>query len=53
MFAALYHVLGETAFDRALRRHFQSTKVRGTTTDDLVEAFVAVDGSSARHIFDD
>jgi hypothetical protein len=53
MFAALYHALGEATFDRALRRHFQSTKLRGTTTDDLVETFVAVGGSPARRIFDD
>lgn len=53
MFAALYHALGEATFDRALRRHFQSTKLRGTTTDDLVAAFIAVGGSPARRIFDD
>jgi hypothetical protein len=53
MFAALYDALGEAAFDRALRLHFQAHQAAGTTTDDLVRAFVDVGGQSARRIFDD
>jgi hypothetical protein len=53
MFAALYYALGDAAFDRALRQHFQAHQSAGTRTDDLVRAFVDVGGSSARRIFDD
>ena len=53
MFAALYHALGESAFDRALRRHFQAHKLSGANTDDMVRAFVDVGGSVAQRIFND
>lgn len=53
MFAALYAALGEEAFDRALRTHFQAHQVSGTTTDDLVRAFVDEGGPAARQIFAD
>jgi hypothetical protein len=53
MFAGLYHALGEHSFDRALRQHFQATQTTGTSTDDLVRAFVDVGGPPARRIFDD
>jgi hypothetical protein len=53
MFAGLYHALGEHAFDRALRQHFQATQATGTHTDDLVRVFVDVGGLPARRIFDD
>jgi len=53
MFAALYDTLGEDAFDRALRSHFQAHQASGTTTDDMVRAFVEVGGSVAELIFAD
>lgn len=53
MFAAFYRTLGEEAFDRALRTHFQAHKAQGGGTDDLVKAFVAVGGAPAQRIFDD
>jgi hypothetical protein len=53
MFAALDHALGEEAFDRALHQHFQAHQAAGTTTDDLVRAFVEVGGPVARRILDD
>ena len=53
MFAALYSALGEEAFDRALRRHFQTHKTSGTRTDDLVKAFIEVGGPVAHRIFDE
>lgn len=53
MFAALYHALGEEAFDGALRRHFQAHKAPGTRIDDLVLAFVEVGGPVAQRILDD
>jgi aminopeptidase N len=53
MFAALFHALGDEVFDRALQRHYQAGKASGTTTDDMVQAFVDVGGTPARRIFDD
>lgn len=53
MFAALYHVLGEETFDRALRGHFQGHRASGTRTDDLVRAFVEAGGRVAQAVFDD
>lgn len=53
MFAALYAALGEEAFDRALRAHFQAHRASGTRTDDMVQAFVDEGGPAARRIFDD
>lgn len=53
MFAALYAALGEEAFDGALRAHFQAHQASGTTTDDLVRAFVEAGGPPARQIFAD
>ena len=53
MFAALYHALGEEVFDRALYWHYQARKASGTSTDDLVRAFVDVGGPVAQRIFDD
>lgn len=53
MFAALYSALGEEAFDRALRQHFQTHKASGTRTDDLIKAFVGVGGPVAQWIFED
>ena len=53
MFAALYHALGHEAFDRALHRHYQARKASGTSTDDIVRAFVDVGGPVAQRIFDD
>ena len=53
MFAGLYAALGEEAFDRALRAHFQAHQASGTTTDDLVRAFVDEGGPAAERIFAD
>ncbi len=53
MFAALYAALGEEAFDRALRTHFQTFEASGTRTDDMVQAFVGEGGPAARRIFND
>jgi hypothetical protein len=53
MFAGLYHALGEHAFDRALRQHFQAIQTTGTRTDDLVRAFVDVGGPPAQRVFED
>ena len=52
MFAALYRALGQAPFDRALRQHYQSHKVSGTRTTDLVGTFVEVGGPAARRIFE-
>jgi hypothetical protein len=53
MFAVLYHALGDEAFDQALRLHYQRHKASGTSTNDLVQAFVDVGGLVARRVFDD
>lgn len=53
MFAALYRVLGEESFDRALRHHFQAHADTGGRTDDLVRIFVESGGPSAQRVFDD
>jgi aminopeptidase N len=53
MFARLYEVLGEAAFDRALRRHVDATRATGSSTDALVLAFVEEGGIEARRILDD
>ncbi|MDH3455801.1 MAG: M1 family aminopeptidase [Gemmatimonadota bacterium] len=53
MFAVLYHALGDEVFDRALYRHYQARKASGTSTDDIVRAFVDVGGPVAQSIFDD
>jgi aminopeptidase N len=53
MFAALFHALGDEAFARALHPHYQARKASGTTTDDMVRAFVDVGGRPAQRIFDD
>ncbi len=53
MFAALYAALGEVAFDRALRAHFQAHQASGTRTDDMVQAFIDEGGPAAQRIFDD
>jgi hypothetical protein len=53
MFAALYATLGEEAFDRALRTHFQTYQAAGASTDDMVRAFVDEGGPAAAAIFAD
>jgi hypothetical protein len=53
MFAALYEVLGEPDFDRALRRHYQHTREHGSRTDDLIAAFTEVGGGPAVRILAD
>ena len=53
MFAALYQALGQEAFDRALREHFQTHRESGTRTDDLVRVFAEIGGPVAQRIVDD